>query len=75
MLSYLDLLRPAVQATLAETRAFVEEHRLYGQGLRTVDLMLLASVRLTAGAELWTLDKRLSALAWDFGVGFRPSAH
>jgi hypothetical protein len=36
---------------------------LFGQGLGYVDAHLLASTRLTAGAVLWTRDKRLRAVA------------
>jgi hypothetical protein len=33
-----------------------------------VDVTLLASALMTPGAELWTLDKRLSTLAESAGV-------
>jgi predicted nucleic acid-binding protein len=36
---------------------------LFGQGLGYVDAHLLASTRLTEGAGLWTLDKRLHRVA------------
>jgi hypothetical protein len=37
-------------------------HRLAGSGIDWIDVHLLASV-LIAGAQLWTLDKRLAAAA------------
>ncbi|RZL32604.1 MAG: VapC toxin family PIN domain ribonuclease, partial [Rubrivivax sp.] len=35
----------------------------------------LASTLLTPGAELWTLDKRLAAMAERAGVLHRPAVH
>lgn len=64
----LALLAQARQATLAEVLALVERERLYGVGCGLIDLSLLASTRITPGATLWTLDKRLSDLAQRFGV-------
>lgn len=75
VLSFLDLLQQSEQATLAETRIFVEEQRLFGLGCGLVDLTLLASARLTPGAQLWTLDKRLATLASRFELAYRPSSH
>jgi predicted nucleic acid-binding protein len=46
-----------------EVLRFVERHALYGQGIGFVDAHLLASVRLTAGASLWTRDARLDKVA------------
>lgn len=68
----LALLAQARQATLAEVLALVERERLYGVGCGLIDLSLLASTRITPGATLWTLDKRLSDLAQRFGVLHQP---
>lgn len=68
-------LRPANHATMAETMAFIEQERLFGLGCGVVDLQLLASTLLTPGARLWTLDKRLHALARRMGVAYQPSIH
>ncbi|EXI67762.1 MAG: hypothetical protein AW08_01703 [Candidatus Accumulibacter adjunctus] len=54
---------------------FIEHERLFGLGCGLVDLLLLASTLMTPGAELWTLDKRLGALANRFGVMHRPTEH
>ena len=70
----LGLLLAARQATLDEVVALVERERLYGQGCGLVDMALLASTRITPGARLWTLDRRLAALAGRLGVGYAPSA-
>jgi predicted nucleic acid-binding protein len=53
----------AIVATDKEVLAFIEHRALFGLGIGYVDAHLLASVRLTAGASLWTRDKRLLAVA------------
>jgi hypothetical protein len=54
---------------------FIERERLFGIGCGLVDMQLLASTMMTAGIELWTLDKRLSVLAERFGVMYQPVLH
>jgi predicted nucleic acid-binding protein len=63
------------QANLQEVLAFIEREQLFGLGCGFVDITLLASTLLTPGAELWTLDKRLAALAERAGVLHRPALH
>jgi predicted nucleic acid-binding protein len=65
------LLRPAQQIGIDEMTAFIERETLYGLGCGLVDMMLLGSVMMTPGAQLWTLDRRLSDLAERFGVAHR----
>lgn len=74
-LSDIDTLAQAHQATPAEVRALIERESLFGLGCGLVDLTLLASVLITPGATLWTLDKRLASLAERFGVCFFASVH
>ncbi|MCO5121605.1 MAG: PIN domain-containing protein [Burkholderiaceae bacterium] len=74
-LSSLNALQPSRQASVPEVMDFVERERLFGLGCGLVDLMLLASTLMTPGAELWTLDRRLRALADRFGVMYRPGPH
>ena len=62
----------AVQARDGEVLGFIEAHNLHGQGVGYVDAHLLAAVRLTAGARLWTRDQRLRGLAEQFSVAFHP---
>lgn len=57
-----DLPHAAI-ATDAEVLHFIDRHTLFGSGIGYVDVHLLAAVRLTAGAMLWTNDKRLHAVA------------
>lgn len=66
-------LQPAQQPNLAEVIAFIERGALYGLGCGIVDLVLLASVLMTSGAELWTNDKRLSALAERYSIRYMPT--
>ena len=74
-LSDLNALQPSRQASVQETMDFIERERLFGQGCGLVDLLLLASTLMTPGVELWTLDKRLCALADRFGVMHQPALH
>lgn len=67
-LQALGYLRPVQQASWFELRRFIEQHRLYGRGCGVVALTLLVSTLLTPGVRLWTLDKRLAALAREIGV-------
>lgn len=59
--------RPAV-ATDAEVLDMVDRHDLSGSGIGWVDAHLLASTLITAGARLWTRDRRLDAVATRLGV-------
>jgi predicted nucleic acid-binding protein len=52
----------AVLAEHDETIAFVGRHALAGSGIGWVDVHLLISAALTR-ARLWTLDRRLQAVA------------
>ncbi len=54
------------QATVAsdgEVLQFIERNALSGLGLGYIDAHLLASIRLTSDAALWTRDKRLAEAA------------
>jgi hypothetical protein len=55
-------------ATDEEVLAFINQSKLYGLGVGYIDAHLLASVRLTPGTLLWTFDKRLRAVASQFGL-------
>lgn len=62
-----DLPRTSV-ATDVEVLHFINRHRLFGRGIGFIDAHLLAAVQLTAGAELWTKDKRLHGVAVELGL-------
>jgi predicted nucleic acid-binding protein len=59
----LEDLPQANQASHQEVLEFIRQNGLAGTGIGYVDAHLLASVRLTAGASLWTHDRRLRAAA------------
>jgi predicted nucleic acid-binding protein len=60
--SLLDLPQAEV-ANDEEVLNFINDHKLFGLGIGYIDAHLLASVRLTLGAVLWTRDKRLASVA------------
>ena len=61
ILAALQGLPQATVATDWETLQFIERNYLLGAGIGYVDAHLLAAVRLTPGAILWTRDKRMRA--------------
>jgi predicted nucleic acid-binding protein len=74
-LTDLEKLQQTQLASVREVMVFVERERLFGMGCGLIDMQLLVSTMMTAGVELWTLDKRLSVLAERFGVMHRPVLH
>ncbi len=74
-LNNIGLLQPCNQAGLREVADFIERERLYGLGCGLVDMVLLASTLITPGAQLWTLDKRLRAMAKRFRIAFQASGY
>ena len=72
VLSALSDLPTATVAADAEVLHFIERNALFGRGLGYVDVHLLAAVRLTSGAALWTRDKRLHAIATELGMAATP---
>lgn len=61
----------ALTATDGEVLHFIDRHKLGGRGIGYVDVHLLASTRLTAGASLWTRDQRLQGVAEQLGLSVR----
>ncbi len=64
----LSRLPAASVATNAEVLGFIDRNALFGRGVGYVDVHLLAATRLTAGSQLWTLDKRLNDVAVELGM-------
>ena len=60
-------------ATDAEVLQLIDHHALFGRGIGYLDAHLLAAVKLTAGAELWTNDKRLHGVADQLGLATAPT--
>jgi predicted nucleic acid-binding protein len=64
-------LRHLPQATVAkddEVLEFVSGQALFGLGSGYIDVHLLAAVKLTRGASLWTRDKRLLEIARELRI-------
>jgi predicted nucleic acid-binding protein len=68
VLAALEGLARAEIATDAEVLRFIEIHALFGRGVGYLDVHLLAATKLTAGARLWTKDKRLRVVAEELGL-------
>ncbi len=62
ILQLLSNLPQAAQASHLEVLHMIEERKLMVTGIGYVDAHLLASVLLTPGAQLWTLDRKLQSL-------------
>jgi len=71
----LKKLQQAVVATTDETLALIEREQFHDSGCGAIDMALLASVLLTPDTLLWTLDKKLAALASRLGVAFSTTSH
>jgi predicted nucleic acid-binding protein len=74
-LAYVELLKQPQEASMREVMDFVGREKLFGLGCGLVDMHLLASTLMTPGASLWTLDKRLAALAERFNVMYKLLLH
>lgn len=72
LLSAYNLIYRAQTVPHDEVVNFVKDRRLNGRGVGWIDVHLLASA-LVGGFELWTADPRFAAVAYEFGVAYRPS--
>lgn len=68
VLRLLANLPTAIVATDGEVLEFIDTHKLFGRGIGYIDTHLLAAVKLSAGAALWTRDKRLHGMAAEMGL-------
>lgn len=68
VLSALQNLPQVIAASDDEVFHFIESNVLFGTGIGYIDAHLLAAVRLSPGALLWTRDKRLLAESARLGV-------
>ncbi|MBV8453445.1 MAG: type II toxin-antitoxin system VapC family toxin [Deltaproteobacteria bacterium] len=73
VLDALSDLPHASVATDVEVLQFIDRHNLFGRGIGYIDVHLLAAVRLTIGATLWTRDKRLYRVAQQLGLAMMRS--
>ena len=67
-LASLDGLRTVRLASHESVLAMIEDRKLHGRGIGYVDAHLVAACLITPGAELWTTDKALWAVAHDIGI-------
>jgi hypothetical protein len=68
VLGLLTTLPSIVLATDEKTLHFIERNRLMGKGIGYIDAHLLAAITLTDGAQRWTRDKRLAAVAAELKI-------
>lgn len=68
ILSDLRDLPQAIVVSDTEVLLLIDRQRLFGRGIGYVDVHLLAAVRLTPDARLWTGDRRLQAVAAELGL-------
>lgn len=71
ILSLLQLLPSAIQATPEELLQFIDQNHLMGKGLGYIDVHLSASAVLS-GVPVWTYDKRLNHANEELGVRYTP---
>jgi predicted nucleic acid-binding protein len=71
VLRNLQRLPQAVVASHREAMHLIRQESLFEVGIGYVDVHLLASARMTAGASLWTRDKSLHAAAMRLQVAQR----
>jgi predicted nucleic acid-binding protein len=74
ILQFLKELPASISASHEEVLHVIEDRKLWGRGIGLVDFHLLASAMLT-GCQFWTSDRRLSELAAEFRVEWRPKVH
>ena len=68
ILDILNNMPRSIMATDEEVMVLINQSKLYGLGIGYIDAHLLASTRLTPGSLLWTLDRRLRAVATLLGL-------
>jgi predicted nucleic acid-binding protein len=59
-------------AATDEVLALIVQNGLQGTGIGYVDACLLASVRMTTGARIWTRDQKLAVAAERLAIAARP---
>jgi len=71
ILRLLNELPAPVSASHDEVLRMIEVRKLWGKGIGFVDFHLLASAML-GRCQLWTTDRRLSEVAAEFKLSWRP---
>lgn len=68
ILSLLQALPRATEASHAEVLHFIDRHALAGRGIGLIDAHLLAAAALGTATRLWTRDRALGAIAGELGL-------
>jgi len=71
ILSLIQILPLATEATHEEVLRFIEQNRLMGKGLGYIDFHLCASAVLS-GVPMWTFERRLNDTNKTLGIGYCP---
>jgi len=69
IISLMKALPEASSLSVDEYLYFIDKHELYGRGIGLLDIHLLAAAMLEK-VRLWTLDKRLNAVAASFDLNY-----
>ena len=72
ILEDLASLPAAAVATDDEVLRFIADQSLAGQGIGLIDVHLLAATFLTVGSKLWTLERKLFAVAARMKIALDP---
>lgn len=72
ILSLLQIIPSATEATHDEALQFIERNHLMGKGLGHIDVHICASAILT-GVPMWTYDRRLNETNEGLGIGYKPA--
>ena len=75
MIVMLNELKQTRQPSIKDVLSFIENEKLYGHGCGIVDITILTACLVTPNTKIWTLDKRLKALADRFNVMYQPTLH
>lgn len=70
-LALYERIHQAMSVPHTEVVTFVRDRKLYGRGVGWIDVHLLASA-IVARLKLWTADPRLSTVAEELGVAYKP---
>ena len=70
ILTWLQTLPQLLMVNHNEILYFIEQNRLFNQGIGLVDTQLLASCLIQGNALLWTRDKHLNEAANKLNIGF-----
>jgi hypothetical protein len=68
ILAYMDHLPRVRTAQQDEVRQMIETRSLHNRGIGLIDAHLIASVLISAGAQLWTRDTSLRRIAKSLGI-------